>query len=106
MAAAGAVATAGPWIGPGFATSRKAKLWIVEISAFAFSPSALEIESGDRVRWINRDIVPHTATASDESWDTGALGSNESAEILFGAQRAETYFCRFHPMMASRLRVT
>lgn len=105
MVTAGAVVTAGPWIGRGFAMSGNPKLWTVQISAFAFSPSVLEIGPGDRVRWINRDIVPHTATASDESWDTGEIGSNESAEVVFERTRVETYFCRFHPMMRSRLRV-
>jgi len=45
----------------------------IEIKEFAFNPSILEVRPGDQIRWTNRDISPHTATAEDGSWDTGEL---------------------------------
>jgi plastocyanin len=77
----------------------------VEIANFVFSPEALSVRVGDRVKWINRDIVPHTATADDGGWDTGELGPNESGEIVVTDELATSYFCQFHPSMTAKLEV-
>ena len=37
---------------------------VVEIRGMAFHPEALEVRRGDTVVWINRDMVPHTATTA------------------------------------------
>jgi len=42
----------------------------------------LSVQIGDRVTWTNLDIVPHTATTTDGSWDGGEFGLNESVEIV------------------------
>lgn len=75
----------------------------VKISEFMFSPSTLSVHKGDRVTWVNLDIVPHTATAGDGSWDTGELGPNASGEIVVSEGLAESYSCRYHPSMAGKL---
>ena len=75
---------------------------IVEIVDFKFSPATLSVRAGDRVTWINMDIVPHTATAGDGSWDTGELGRNERGEIVVTDGLAGSYFCRFHPNMTAK----
>ena len=41
------------------------------------------IDAGDRVRWRNEDADDHTATARDDSFDTGTLSENESATEQF-----------------------
>lgn len=76
------------------------------IGNFVFAPDALAVKTGDRIEWINRDIVPHTATAIDESWDTGEIAAGGRAAVTVSAEFTETYFCRFHPSMKARLQVT
>lgn len=78
----------------------------VEIRDFAFSPQAIEVRHGDTIRWTNRDVAPHTATARDESWDTGTLRRNESIELVVTAAMDGDYFCRFHPMMAGSIKAS
>lgn len=76
----------------------------IEIHDLKFLPKSLIVRPGDRVRWINRDIAPHTATALNDSWDTGELGFDEEASIAVTPGLATDYFCAFHPHMWGELR--
>ena len=71
----------------------------IEIKSFAFNPSVLEVRPGDQIRWVNRDISPHTATAEDGSWDTGELRRGQSATLKVTQNMSTAYFCAFHPNM-------
>ena len=75
----------------------------VIIGNFKFSPEVLSVKPGDRIVWINQDIVPHTATALDKSWDTGAIGSNESKEMVVKKAQTLSYYCFYHPVMTAKL---
>ena len=46
---------------------------VVAMRDFEFEPAQLVVAPGDTVVWINRDVVPHTATGSNEPWDSGTL---------------------------------
>ena len=78
----------------------------VEIEGFRFTPNRLEVSVGDTITWINRDIAPHTATATDGGWNTGELVKDAEASITVAAGMETTYFCAFHPMMKARLSIT
>ncbi len=81
------------------AAEAEGKLHVVEIVDFAFAPETLTIAKGDRIRFINKDAVGHTATADDESFDTKMLGKDEAAEIIFGEAGEFGYYCLPHPGM-------
>lgn len=76
---------------------------VVEITGFKFIPESISVKAGDTVKWINKDIAPHTATADDMSFDTGLLKQNESGSITFSNDQTISYFCRFHPNMKATL---
>jgi plastocyanin len=76
---------------------------VVEIRKFQFAPQQLSVMPGDTVIWVNRDIVPHTATAADESWDTGPILPGKQISIRVSADFSARYLCRFHPMMKAVL---
>lgn len=78
---------------------------VVEIHDFRFEPAQLVAALGDTVVWINRDIVPHTATGVDETWDSGTLEETESWSLVVQAVGQQVYYCRFHPTMKGALRV-
>ena len=42
----------------------------VTIEHFAFVPANVTVADGDTIVFVNKDIVPHTATATDNSWTT------------------------------------
>ena len=76
---------------------------IVEITGFEFKPSSLNVRAGDTVTWINRDIAPHTATADNDSWDTGQIDKAQQKSVIINGDTSQAYFCRFHPAMKAEL---
>lgn len=76
---------------------------VVEITGFKFIPESLTVKAGDTITWINKDIAPHTASADDNSFDTGELKQNESGSITVSSDQTLTYFCKFHPTMKAKL---
>ena len=77
----------------------------VEIQDFSFIPEIIEARIGDRISWTNRDIAPHTATADNESWDTGTLEKDQQATITVYKDMVLTYFCRHHPSMTANIKL-
>jgi plastocyanin len=77
---------------------------VVEIQGMKFHPEVLELRQGDTVVWINRDIVPHTATSTRKSgWDTGTLLQGTSGQYVARHRGEDPYFCRLHPVMLAKL---
>ena len=72
---------------------------VVEIRSFRFEPGRLAAAPGDTVVWINRDMVPHTATADDRGWDSGELASGASWSRVVPAGGLGEYLCSYHPTM-------
>ncbi len=68
----------------------------VVIEDFAFVPAVVTLHPGDRVEWINKDIAPHTATASDGAWDTGELTADKIGSIQVEGTAEIDYFCVYH----------
>lgn len=79
---------------------------VVEIKDFAFSIAELEIKVGDKVKFINRDNVEHTATADDNSFDTGLFGEGEEKVVTFDKEGDFGYYCAPHPGMKASIKVT
>lgn len=79
------------------ACAKAASTPAVVIEGFLYSPAAVEVQSSDTVIFTNRDVVPHTATAVDKSWDSGDIAPGESVRVLVEA--AGEYFCAYHPTM-------
>jgi plastocyanin len=97
-AAATSVARPGDPTAPGAQT--------VEISDYAYQPPTLTIPSGTTVTWTNSDPVPHTATATDGSFDTGNLATGTNVSLRFDTPGTFDYSCLYHPNMQGTLVVT
>ena len=70
----------------------------------AFHPEVLEVRRGDTVIWINRDIVPHTATAKRKGgWNTGPMPQGVSGHYVANHRGEDSYFCELHPTMLGKL---
>ena len=103
LVAIGALALAGAGI-PSHAAGPLPQRHVVEIRGMAFHPEALEVRRGDTILWINRDIVPHTATSTRSGeWDTGPLLQDETGQHVARHAGEDPYFCRLHPVMLGRL---
>jgi plastocyanin len=71
---------------------------VVEMRNFGFEPAEVHVAVGDTVVWMNRDVVPHTATAGAK-WDTGNVEANGSGMIVVKSPGVQTYLCVYHPSM-------
>lgn len=75
----------------------------VEIREMAFRPAELRVRAGDTIVWVNRDFVPHTATAPDSAWTSPPIARGERWRMVARAPGTSTYICAFHPAMEARL---
>lgn len=83
-----------------------ARTHTIEVRGMEFHPAELTVALGDTVVWINRDVVPHTATASGPpKWDTGHLMQGDSGGGRYVTRKAGVfhYICGLHPTMRGTL---
>ena len=79
----------------------------VSIQDFAFDPPHIEVSVGDTVTWTEgADPEPHTATADDETFDSGVLEEGDTFEFTFTEAGEFSYFCEIHPEMLGLVTVT
>ena len=75
----------------------------VLIESFKYDPDPVKVRVGDSITWTNGDPVGHTATAKDESFNTGMFFTDKSATIRFDTAGTFPYFCGTHPEMAGSI---
>lgn len=71
----------------------------VDIVEFTYQPDPVVVQAGGKVIWQNQDTAPHTATADDDSWDTGTIEKGKIGSETFKEPGTFTYFCEIHPTM-------
>jgi plastocyanin len=98
-----AVAVAAALTAAGVAQDVKGRRHRVTIAGLQFTPADVVADPGDTVEWVNRDLVPHTVTARDGSWDSHGLAENATWEMHITDSTVDDYFCQFHPTMHGRL---
>lgn len=77
----------------------------VEIVGFEFKPAQLRVARGDTIVWLNRDAVPHSATATNRTWDSGNIAAGASWSLVTTTSSAGDYFCVLHPSMKAKFTV-
>jgi plastocyanin len=78
----------------------------VHIVNFKFSPAVVTIPAGMTVAFVNDDQEPHTATATDKSFDSEGLDLHQSWKHTFEKAGTYAYFCEMHPYMKGKIVVT
>jgi plastocyanin len=78
----------------------------VKIRNFKFEPANLAIAVGKTVQFINVDEEPHTATATDGTFNSKALDTNETWNYTATKPGTYPYICSVHPFMKGTLTVT
>lgn len=56
------------------------------------------LRKGDTILWVNRDVVPHTATARNRGFDV-VLKPQQSARTTVQQTGKIAFYCRYHPAM-------
>jgi len=80
-----------------------AKTQTVLIQGFRYQPDSLTVSVGDTVEWKNGDVVTHTVTAVDKSFNSGSIAPG--ATWKFTPNKAGTFYytCTPHPNMKAKL---
>jgi len=78
---------------------------VVTIADMQFTPATLDLVPGDTVVWINKDLVPHTATAASGTFDSGKIEAQNSWRYTIRASGRFSYACAYHPTMTGLVAV-
>ena len=78
------------------------KTYVIVIDKMKFGPAPAGLRPGDTIKWVNRDIFRHTATARDRSFNVNLMPGKSATMTL---ERAGTlpFYCIFHPGMRGQL---
>ena len=77
----------------------------VSMDGMTFLPAHLEVKVGDTVIWTNQDLVPHTVTALNHSFDSGSIAPGKKWKFKMLKPGTINYACSFHPTMKADLLV-
>ena len=81
------------------------KTHTVTIEGMRFQPESLTVARGDTVVWVNKDLVPHTATSEAGSFDSQIIQADKSWRFTAKKKGEFPYICTFHRTMKAMLRV-
>jgi nitrite reductase (NO-forming) len=92
--------TSTPSASPGVPVSIVAGSAVNTTSVF-YSPPTITVVIGvnNTVTWTNNDQAPHTVTADNLSFDSGAINAGASWSNTFTSPGTYTYHCSYHPWM-------
>ncbi|HET7412957.1 MAG TPA: cupredoxin domain-containing protein [Pararhizobium sp.] len=74
----------------------------ITIKNMKFGPVPSGLHVGDVIVWKNDDILRHTATARDKSFDVD-LPPHSTKELTLKKAGTLAFYCRFHPGMTGTL---
>jgi plastocyanin len=77
----------------------------VIIEGLQYRPRIIVVRRGEPVTWINRDLVPHTVTATGGSFDSRGIAPDGSWTYVPERPGQYEYACAFHPTMKGKLEV-
>ena len=71
----------------------------VEAQDNVFLPDTITVNVGDTVVFDNTGDLPHTAEASDGSWDSGNLDPGQTFSVTFEEPGTVDYICAYHEVV-------
>ncbi len=83
-----------------------ARVAAVRIDNFTFTPATLTVKIGTTVTWTNGDDIPHTVVATDKSFKSKVLDTDDRFSVTFTRPGTVSYFCSLHPHMTGKIIVT
>jgi plastocyanin len=82
--------------------SAAATEYTVVIDKMKFGPVPATLHPGDTIVWQNNDVLRHSVTARDKSFDLD-LPAKGSATLTVGAAGTVSFYCKLHPGMTGTL---
>jgi plastocyanin len=85
--------------GPSSPGSSSSVAATVTVNNFAFTPPTVTVPVGGSVEWKFIDVIQHTATAVDNSFDSGPMSNGQVFVHAFPKAGTYPYRCTIHPFM-------
>jgi plastocyanin len=92
-------------ISPAAGERAKPNTHTVTIEGMRFQPESLTVAPGDSVVWVNKDLVPHTATSEAGGFDSQIIQADKSWNFTARKKGDFAYICTLHPTMKALLHV-
>jgi plastocyanin len=92
-------------VGQAAVAPSKARTHTVIIEGTRFQPESLTVRTGDTIVWVNKDLFPHTATATNSSFNSQVIAAGASWKYIAKKKGEFPYVCVFHPTMKASLLV-
>ena len=86
---------------PAVEANSKMQTQVVTIENMKFNPATITINKGDKVTFINKDIVAHNATETDNAWASPMLANGQS--WTFSPDKTSDYYCTVHIVMKGKI---
>ena len=84
--------------------NKGSKTHTVEIVQMKFKPAEILANKGDKIVFINRDMVAHNVTeTSGKSWKSPDLATGKSWSMT--VTKSAAYYCSLHPVMKGKITV-
>jgi quinohemoprotein ethanol dehydrogenase len=75
----------------------------VQALDYVYQPQQVQVPVGTTLQFSNGGTITHTATAQDNSWDTGDIAPGATASVTFSSAGTWIYNCTPHPWMIGRV---
>jgi plastocyanin len=74
----------------------------VQITQMKFYPAELKVKKGDKVVFVNHDLVTHDITEeSKKAWSSSPLATDQTWTTI--VTESAGYFCSIHPVMKGKI---
>src|SRR5690606_30234818 len=78
------------------------KLHVVEITQMKFVPEVVNVNKGDTIMWVNKDMVDHDVTKQKlNTWTSSRLPAGTSWKMV--ATQSDAYYCSLHVIMEGKI---
>ena len=74
---------------------------VIEIKGMAFNPALITVHKGDRITFLNHDIVTHDITEAKKGWKSAPLPVGKSWSLT--VNQSASYYCSIHPVMKGKI---
>lgn len=73
------------------------------IKQMRYQPDEVKIHPGQKIVWINKDIVAHDVTEDEDEWASGT-GNMEPGDVWEKTfDKSYDYHCSIHPTMKAKI---
>jgi len=76
--------------------------YTIEIKQMKFVPAEITVHKGDKITFVNHDLVTHDITDDPgKTWTSDKLPADESWSMT--ASQSSNYYCTLHPTMKGKI---